>query len=173
MTNNKRKIIIVYKEIGEMNNIIDIEYNLDEYEKRIPHKFIEERVNLILSLFDKSSCELSITFVSDEEIQDLNKQWRNKDIPTDILSFVQADNVEEFDFWPSTDEENTILGDIVISIKAIERNCENFNVAFDEEVDRLLIHGVLHLLGHDHATNEKTEPMLVLQEKILSEIREN
>jgi probable rRNA maturation factor len=62
---------------------------------------------------------------------------------------------------------------MIISIKAIERNCENFNASFLEEVDRILIHGVLHLLGQDHKTNDKTEAMLVLQEKILSKIRES
>ena len=154
-----------------MNNIIDIEYNLEEYEKRIPHQVVEKRVNEILALFSKDDVELSISFVSDDEIQELNKQWRNIDSPTDILSFVQSDNVDDMDFWP-TDNESNILGDMVISIKAIERNCENFNVSFDEEVDRLLIHGILHLLGHDHKTNDKDEPMLVLQEEILSKIRE-
>ncbi len=155
-----------------MNNIIDIEYNLDEYKDKIPQSFVEKKIDQILSTFSKSECELSITFVSDKEIQDLNKQWRDKDSPTDILSFVQSDNVEDFDFWPEM-EENQILGDMVISISAIERNCENFNVSFDEEVERILIHGVLHLLGYDHKTNDKTEPMLILQEKILSEVREN
>ncbi|MGD1816688.1 MAG: rRNA maturation RNase YbeY [Pleomorphochaeta sp.] len=154
-----------------MNNIIDIEYNLEEYEKRIPHQVVEKRVNEVLALFSKDDVELSISFVSDDEIQELNKQWRNIDSPTDILSFVQSDNVDDMDFWP-TDNESNILGDMVISIKAIERNCENFNVSFDEEVDRLLIHGILHLLGHDHKTNDKDEPMLVLQEEILSKIRE-
>ncbi len=154
-----------------MNNIIDIEYNLEEYEKRIPHQVVEKRVNEVLKLFSKDDVELSISFVSDDEIQELNKQWRNIDSPTDILSFVQSDNVDDMDFWP-TDNESNILGDMIISIKAIERNCENFNVSFDEEVDRLLIHGILHLLGHDHKTNDKNEPMLVLQEEILSKIRE-
>ncbi len=154
-----------------MNNIIDIEYNLEEYEKRIPHQVVEKKVNEVLKLFSKDDVELSISFVSDDEIQELNKQWRNIDSPTDILSFVQSDNVDDMDFWP-TDNESNILGDMIISIKAIERNCENFNVSFDEEVDRLLIHGILHLLGHDHKTNDKDEPMLVLQEEILSKIRE-
>jgi probable rRNA maturation factor len=154
-----------------MNNIIDIEYNLEEYEKRIPHQVVEKRVNEVLKLFSKDDVELSISFVSDDEIQELNKQWRNIDSPTDILSFVQSDNVDDMDFWP-IDNESNILGDMIISIKAIERNCENFNVSFDEEVDRLLIHGILHLLGHDHKTNDKNEPMLVLQEEILSKIRE-
>lgn len=156
-----------------MNNVIDIEYNLEEYEKRIPFASVERTVNLILDNLSQNSVELSVSFVSDEEIQQLNKQWRNKDIPTDILSFVQSDRVDDFDFWPEEGETSNILGDMVISIKAIERNCENFNVTFEEEVDRLLIHGVLHLLGHDHKTNDKSEPMLVLQEKILSKIREN
>jgi probable rRNA maturation factor len=155
-----------------MNNIIDIEYNLEEYKEKIPQDFVQDRVNLILEYLSQTSVEISISFVSDLEIQELNKLWRNKDMPTDILSFVQSDNVEDFDFWPENDDAK-VLGDMIISIKAIERNCENFNASFLEEVDRILIHGVLHLLGQDHKTNDKTEAMLVLQEKILSKIRES
>ncbi|NCD05294.1 MAG: rRNA maturation RNase YbeY [Spirochaetia bacterium] len=154
-----------------MNNTIDIQYNLEEYEKRLPYDIIESKVNLILDKLSQDEVELSITFVSDEEIQELNKQWRDKDMPTDILSFVQSDNIDDFDFWPDADQSN-ILGDMVISISAIERNCENFDVPFSQEVDRILIHGILHLLGHDHKSNDKSEPMLLLQEKILSSIRE-
>lgn len=156
-----------------MNNIIDIEYNSNEYEDVAPQPLVERIVNAALNYFSKSAVELSISFVSDDEIQELNKVWRNKDMPTDILSFVQSDNIDEIEFWPEMEEDNNVLGDMIISISAIERNCENFNVTFDEELNRILIHGVLHLLGYDHKTNDSSEPMLLLQEKILSEIREN
>lgn len=154
-----------------MKNIIDIEYNLEEYKKLAPISLVEKKIDNVLKYFDKTNVELSLTFVSDEEIHELNKKWRDKDMPTDILSFVQSDNVEDIDFWPSQESSN-ILGDMIISLDAIYRNCDNFNVSFDEELDRIIIHGVLHLLGYDHKTNDSSEPMLKLQEKILSEIRE-
>lgn len=155
-----------------MNNIIDIEYNSNEYEEAAPHPAVEAIVDAALSYFSKSNVELSISFVSDDEIQELNKIWRDKDMPTDILSFVQSDNVDDIDFWPEIEDDKNILGDMIISLSAIDRNCENFNVTFEEELTRILIHGVLHLLGYDHKTNDINEPMLILQEKILSKIRE-
>lgn len=154
-----------------MNNTIDIEYNEENYEEKAPKILLEKKVNLVLDYFNKNNVELSITFVSDDEIQELNKLWRDKDMPTDILSFVQSDNIDDVAFWPDDNDLN-VLGDMVISLDAIDRNCINFNVKFEQELDRILIHGILHLLGYDHKSNDKTEPMLMLQEKILNKIRE-
>ncbi len=154
-----------------MNNILDIEYSQEEYEEQVPRLLVKKTVDFVLSKFATNPYELSITFVSDDEIRQLNKQWRNIDLPTDVLSFVQADNIDEVDFWPDSEEEE-ILGDLIISIGSIQRNCEDFNVPFKEEVLRVIIHGVLHLLGYDHETNDKNEAMLILQEEILSETRE-
>lgn len=154
-------------------NIIDIEYSSDSYKLRADEELVRTRISKILDLVEKDDVELSVSFVSDDEILQLNKQWRSIESPTDILSFVQADSKDEDDFWPDFEEEDsTVLGDMVISLDAVDRNCENFNVSFDEELYRLLIHGVLHLIGHDHKTNDKTEPMLIFQEQLLSSLRE-
>lgn len=156
-------------------NIIDIEYGNPNYSKRAHEDLVITRINKILERVDTQDIELSVSFVSDEEIQALNKEYRNLDSPTDILSFVQSDCREEEDFWPSIEENevNRVLGDMIISLSAIDRNCENFGASFDEELYRLLIHGVLHLIGLDHKTNDfNKEPMLSLQEQILKELME-
>lgn len=157
-------------------NIIDVEYGNPIYSERASEDLIINRINKILERVDTNNVELSVSFVSDDEIQVLNKEYRNLDSPTDILSFVQNDCIEGEDFWPAMEgeDENNVLGDMVISLSALDRNCENFGASFDEELYRLLIHGVLHLIGLDHKTNDfKEEPMLSLQEQVLKELMES
>jgi len=157
-------------------NIIDVEYGDSSYSDRANEELVVSRINKILDRVDTHDVELAVSFVSDDEIQALNKEYRNLDSPTDILSFVQSDCRDEEDFWPPLIEEEVkcILGDMIISLSALDRNCENFGASFDEELYRLLIHGVLHLIGLDHSTNDfKNEPMLSLQEQVLKELMES
>lgn len=114
--------------------------------------------------------EISIMFCNDSFIQELNKNYRKIDSPTDVLSF---ENGEEY-----KDEEGDWFsaGDIVISLETLPKNVEYFEVDKNTELKRLLIHGLLHLNGMDHGEEhiEKgispSSEMLVLQEKILSEL---
>jgi probable rRNA maturation factor len=156
-------------------NTIDVEYEVPIYAETFDEEMVVNWVNRVLKRMDKDEVELSISFVSDKEIQELNKEYRKLDMPTDILSFVQSDCQMDDDFWPSEMVEDfTILGDMIISPDALKRNCENFGATEDDELKRLLIHGTLHLLGMDHKTNDfKSEEMLILQEDILKELKEN
>lgn len=93
------------------------------------------------------------SFCSDEYIQYLNKTYRNIDNPTDVLSF---ENGEKY-----TDEDNVVwlqAGDIAISVDTLPKNSEYFAVSQNEELKRLIIHGILHLNGYDHGEEhvEKT-----------------
>jgi probable rRNA maturation factor len=159
------------------DSIIDISYEDERFREIAPEELVLSRLQKILAELGKEGCEFSVSFVSDDSIQELNKTYRGKDEPTDILSFVQQDDVQDFD-WPDLEYEegeegedgNTILGDMVISLDALQRNAQSFTVSSDEELFRLLIHGVLHLLGGDHETNEESEPMLIQQEEILSRL---
>jgi probable rRNA maturation factor len=122
---------------------------------------------LVQKVLDKLGCDnwnLSILFCDDAFIQDLNKRFRNKDEATDVLSFPLGETIIE------DGEECYEAGDIVISLETLENNSRYFNVSRDEELRRLLIHGILHLKGHDHASNDESEPMLRMQERILAEI---
>ena len=112
--------------------------------------------------------ELSVLFCNDEFIRELNKNYREIDSPTDILSF---ENGEEY-----TDEEGLkwlSVGDIIISLDTLPKNAEYFKVSQNEELKRLLIHGTLHLNGMDHGEEHVAEgvditcPMLKKQEEIL------
>ena len=110
--------------------------------------------------------DLSVLLCSDETIKKLNSQYRNKNEVTDVLSFelgvenpVKNGNVR---FLP---------GDIVISLDTLKKNALYFNTGEDEELRRLVIHGILHLSGMDHKTNDSTEPMIIRQECILGKLK--
>jgi len=113
-----------------------------------------------LEKLDKHNWDLSVLFCGDTEIRALNKQYRNIDEATDVLSFALGE----------TAGERFLPGDIAISLETLGENARRFGVSPDEELRRLLIHGILHLGGMDHATNDTEETMLVLQEKTLEEL---
>lgn len=112
--------------------------------------------------------EISVTFVNDEEIQEINKTYRDKDQPTDVLSFpmYEADEteIEVFD-----EEEPLLLGDIIISVPRAQKQAEEFGHSVEREVGFLLVHGFLHLLGYDHGNEEEEQKMFGRQEEILTE----
>jgi len=124
---------------------------------------VREFVQKILESEKIADWEVSILFCSDAFIQNLNKEYRSIDAPTDVLSFSMGE------WYEDAGQKIYRAGDIVISIPALYRNAEQFHVAPDEELKRLLIHGILHLEGMDHATNDSSEPMLIKQEAILRE----
>ena len=116
--------------------------------------------------------ELSLLFCDDAFIQELNKNYRQIDSATDVLSFENGDEYE--------DEEGTwfCAGDIIISVETLPKNAAYFEVDENSELKRLLVHGLLHLNGMDHG-DEHIEKgvapegeMLVLQEKILEELKD-
>jgi probable rRNA maturation factor len=120
----------------------------------------------VLRKLSLDNCELSVVFCNNEFIRDLNMKFRDRDEPTDILSFSQ----EEADAFPEKGER--VLGDMVISLDMLSANCRRFSVGEEEELKRLLIHGILHLSGRDHRNADPRQPMLILQEKILHELSE-
>ena len=119
----------------------------------------------VLEIMGKDNWDLSLLFCSDDFIQALNRDYRGKDEATDVLSFTMGETVEE-DGRPVF-----IAGDIVISLPALMRNSKEFGVEPDEELHRLIVHGILHLAGLDHEDNNPLEPMLVEQETIVRETR--
>lgn len=157
--------------------VVDITYEDESYQEIAPEGQVQKSVVSVLETLDVEPCELSLSFVSDTAMQELNRTYRDKDESTDILSFVQDDDVEDF-CWPELSfagdsappVEIRVLGDMVISIDTLKRNAQSFNVDVKEELFRLLIHGLLHLLGFDHESNDATEPMLVQQEQLLMKL---
>ena len=112
--------------------------------------------------------EVSVTFTDDEGIRVLNRDYRDKDAPTDVLSFPLFEEGEDrgFDRDPLTGA--VLLGDIVISAERAERQAAEFGHSVQRELAFLAIHSTLHLLGYDHERSEEEEKdMFERQEKIL------
>ena len=118
----------------------------------------------VLASLHKEDWDLSVLLCNDAYIRKLNAQYREKDEATDVLSFTLGETITD------GGGSRYLPGDIVISLETLAENARHFNVNEDEELRRLLIHGILHLDGMDHADNEATQPMLQLQEKLLAEL---
>ncbi len=135
--------------------INDEKYNLDL-------KKINYIVDYLVKYFSiKSDAIFSISFVDKNVIHQLNKEYRNIDRVTDILTFCQNEDKIDNSF-------DLVLGDVVICLDEMIENCIYFKESKNKELLRLLIHGFLHLLGKDHKTNDvEKEPMLIEQENLL------
>ena len=95
-----------------------------------------------------NDCELSLLFTDDNDISDLNNRFLDRMGPTNVLAFPQMNE-------DGSGPEMPMLGDIVISLDAAMRDAEISGLSFERTVGRLLIHGLLHLLGYDHELSEK------------------
>ncbi|PFP25472.1 rRNA maturation RNase YbeY [Bacillus sp. AFS073361] len=130
---------------------------------------IERVINFAAKKQDvEEHSEVSVTFVSNERIQEINREYRDKDKPTDVISFAMEELGEgEMEFVGA--DMPRVLGDIIISVpKAIEQ-AEEYGHSFLRELGFLAVHGFLHLLGYDHMTAEEEKEMFTLQKDILDE----
>jgi len=120
------------------------------YRNRVRHSGVRGRALVavaerLLEALDERGSSISLTLVDDETIRELNREHRGKDKPTDVLSFPLFDGEED----PQSGVER-MLGDVVISIDTARRQAQAYDATLERELQRLLIHGVLHVLGHDH-----------------------
>lgn len=111
----------------------------------------------------ENDCEVSITFTDNESIREINKEYRDIDRETDVLSFPMEDDGDE-----------VVLGDIVISLEKAKEQSEEYGHSLDREVSFLTVHSTLHLLGYDHETSEEDEKIMFgKQEEILKIMGQN
>lgn len=111
--------------------------------------------------------EISVTFVDDEAMTELNREHRGQNKPTDVLSFSQLEG-EELAALP--EGAPLLLGDIVISLERCQAQAMEYGHSFGRELGFLAVHGMLHLLGYDHATPEEEAVMMAKTEEILDEV---
>jgi probable rRNA maturation factor len=146
---------------------VDININLRaEIKSQMPGALSKKRlVALVEVVLKKLKChgnvELSLLFTDDVEIHRLNKQYRKRNMPTDVLSFAPHE-AGQF-VCPQN-----ILGDIVISVTTAKRQAKELGVSLRDEILRLLIHGILHLLGYDHekVSAKKIKEMQNMEDKL-------
>jgi probable rRNA maturation factor len=124
----------------------------------VESKLLSKIAHRVLEVLGLNKVELSIVLVSDAQIKRLNKLYRNKDKPTDVLSFPIGEKVNG---W-------LILGDIVISVDTAKRQAKELGYSLEEELKRLLVHGLVHLLGYDHELGgEEEKRFFELEEFVL------
>lgn len=120
----------------------------------------------LLQAVDEHDSSLSLSLVNDREIQVLNREHRGKDKPTDVLSFPLYEG--SGDPEPHTPER--LLGDVVISVDTARRQAAEYDAPLQNEVYRLLIHGILHVLGHDHEQPEERAAMEAEERRLAAAI---
>lgn len=121
--------------------------------------------------------EVALTFVGDQQIHELNKEYRGIDRPTDVLSFAMNEHTdEELDIVYELEEGEELadlpemLGDIIISVNRAQAQSEEYGHSLEREIGFLFVHGFLHLLGYDHQDKESEAEMMGKQEAVLAEV---
>ena len=111
-------------------------------------------------------CSVSLSFVDDERIRELNLEWRGVDAPTDVLSF-ELEGPDDPDLSPDACAE---LGDIVLASPYVCAQAASFGTSVADETRLLFVHGMLHLLGYDHEDDEEAAAMQAAEEDILASV---
>jgi probable rRNA maturation factor len=114
-----------------------------------------------------ATIEISLRLTSDAEVHALNRQYRGKDKPTNVLSFpmVQPDLIETL---ANTDDGEVLLGDIVLAYETCAREAAERNVPLEAHATHLIVHGVLHLLGYDHMNDAEAEAMEAIERHVMA-----
>ena len=137
-------------EIGGFDDLVN-EEEIREYVQKVLEKEYESEAPVYMSLL----------FTGNDEIQVINREYRDKDQPTDVISFAYHET-EDFDIGPYD-----TLGDIVISLERVVEQAKEYNHSDKRELFYVLTHGILHLLGYDHIEEEDKKEMRAKEEEIL------
>ncbi|MCX7973086.1 MAG: rRNA maturation RNase YbeY [Candidatus Aminicenantes bacterium] len=119
---------------------------------KIREKHFRHLVSKLLSFYSLPKAEVSLVFTGNSSIKRLNRQFRKKDMPTDVLSFPMAEKGIDGQYY---------LGDIIISVPQAYFQCGRKESELEKELDRLIIHGFLHLLGYNHGSEMEKEAMKI------------
>lgn len=153
----------------------------------VSDEFIERLKNVIEFALKEESvdikCEVSLVFVDNEEIKEINNDTRGINKETDVLSFpmleyedkkVFKEMYSNYKFSPiDFDGEELVLGDIVLSLEKAMEQSEEYNHSYEREASYLVVHSVLHLLGYDHMEEEDKKVMRSREEEILTKLSIN
>ncbi|OGG87239.1 rRNA maturation RNase YbeY [Candidatus Kuenenbacteria bacterium RIFCSPHIGHO2_02_FULL_39_13] len=123
---------------------------------QVPHKLVKTVLNKSCRVLKIKATELSVVFVTSAEIRKLNQTYRRQDKPTDVLSFVYCY------------KRGTLDGEIIICYKLTQRNAEKYRQSVNQEISRLLVHSLLHLIGYDHKETCSAKKMEALENKLIN-----
>ena len=130
----------------------------------VDRRLLAMRARRILRALQGSGSELSIALVDDDEIATLNARWRGRERPTDVLAFSLLEGEHSA-------HRGDLLGDVVIGVETAERQARRGRRSLDDEVARLLVHGTLHLFGHDHRRAAETRAMRAEERRLWRVVR--
>lgn len=136
-------------------------------EEKVDEELIKLVVNATSDKLGVKDSIVSVTFIDNAEIHKINKEYRGVDRETDVISFAFLEDETD----PEMDIDN--LGEIYISLEKAHSQAKEYGHSFKRELSFLLVHGLLHLLGYDHMTQEEEKEMFSLQEEILSSLNIN
>jgi probable rRNA maturation factor len=127
----------------------NIEVSNRQRQYKLPRANIIRLGQAVLCRIRRNKYCAAITFVRDAAMQQLNRQYRNIDQPTDVLAFAYREQMSDNE----PDHNPHFLGDVIISVETAARYAREQNIGFDTEINWLVIHGLLHLAGYDHETD--------------------
>jgi probable rRNA maturation factor len=144
---------------------IDVEVAA-RFRSEVDEAWLRDIVARVLAA-EGAAAGVSVVVAGDARVRDLNRRYRDEDARTDVLSFSQREDAGEFVVPP---EEPARLGDVVISLPAARRQANQAGHSLEREIALLVVHGLLHLLGYDHATEAETQVMESRQDALLSSL---
>jgi probable rRNA maturation factor len=129
---------------------------------------VHEVLEKVAEIENLPAVSVSLTLVDNQRIQEINKEYRQKDTDTDVLSFPLFENRSE---WVQEDWEDSVqLGDIILSLPKANEQAKEYGHSLLREICFLVVHGFLHLLGYDHETETEEKEMFSIQEEVLSRL---
>jgi probable rRNA maturation factor len=135
--------------------------------KSVPLKFFKITTQKVLDLLQKSQDSISIILCSNEQIKNINREYRNKNYPTDIITFAYDEQP-----FPGETDHGTESADIFISLEKAEDQALQYGCTLVEELKRLIVHGVLHTYGFDHEMGEEqANEMFSKEDELLSKLK--
>ncbi|MEX0671956.1 MAG: rRNA maturation RNase YbeY [Candidatus Babeliales bacterium] len=140
----------------------------NQHKIAINESHLKKDVQIILDALGYPDFDIGIWLTTNATIRKYNRNYRHKDVPTDILSFP---------FYPelkagqkikaaSTDEQN--LGDLIISLEYVQSDAKKLGITFNDRMKRLLVHGICHLLGYDHLTDKEYQIMIKKERELIT-----
>ena len=138
---------------------IEVLDNTGEIDPGFKRELKKKSLKVLKALDAPKDSELSVTFIDDVKMRELNREYRNIDRTTDVLSFPLQEGPGEI-----------LLGDIIISIETSLRNSKRYGLEHEEEIIKLLVHGILHLFGYDHKKKKERDQMREKEKELLSMI---